>query len=345
MKLNKIFVLFVLGLLLIGALFFWLVKQEERGQTARPSLKVLTYSSFAGAFGPGRVIKKKFEMFCSCRLIWFLAEDSTALEKNFDLIPGIDMVIGWDQISLLSASGEKWENLSLLKKALPRGSGRRQAPVDSAFSNNPYFLPLDWSPVGFLYRNPAFNIRSLKNLPEIKGKISFPEPRASSLGMNFYYWIYTVFKGDKKRIAGFLQKLKPKIRGPVFSWSLAYGLFQKGRTDMGLSYLSSLLYHYSEEPNRKSVFFARFVEGHPFQVEFLSVSLHSKNKGIALALAKFLLSPGIQEHIRQTHYMFPVMEAQGFPDLEGMRLIPSQKMKEFIRQKKDLLDLWEEVLH
>ena len=338
-------VLAIGSLAILGFLFF----PQNEGRKPKAQLKVLTYSSFVGALGPGRIIKQKFELFCDCRLIWFLTEDSTALGPNFDLIPGIDIVIGWDQISLLSAPRGKWQDLSELKKQnLPHfyqeNFYQKEGAMPSSFAGllqNPYFLPLDWSPIGFIYRDPEFNIVSLKDLSKIKGKISFPEPRSSTLGLQFYYWIYEWLEGDKGKIAGFLQKLKFKARGPVFSWSLAYGFFQKRRADMGLAYLSSLLYHQKEDEGQ-GVFFARFVEGHPFQMEFASIALESKNKDTALAFARFLLSPETQKLIKQTHYMLGVAQKRDLPpSLEGVKLISYKRMNEFMAQKKDLLNLWE----
>ena len=69
----------------------------------KETVKVLTYSSFAGVYGPGRMIKTQFESLCECKVLWFLAEDSTALLQRFTLLSDIDVVIGWDQITLKSA--------------------------------------------------------------------------------------------------------------------------------------------------------------------------------------------------------------------------------------------------
>ena len=323
----KIVVFFLLICLLIFT--FYLPFPQSSG---KKSLKVLTYSSFAGVHGPGRIIKEKFEAFCECEVHWFLAEDSTALWQRFSIVPEIDLVIGWDQITLKSAGSAVWENLSELQK--------------SPFPNS-HFLPLNWSPIGFLYKEGTTPVFSLKSLYKIQGTISFPEPKTSTLGLQFYYWIYEVFAGDRKQVSDFLSQLKNKVYGPVFSWSMAYGFFQKGQTDMGLSYLSSLLYHQKTEQN-KAYFFADFTEGHPYQIEFLSVSKTSKNKQLALDLAGFLLSTDIQQLIQKTHYMFPVYQGLKVPkllNLKSVQLISYQKLDEFIKQKNELLELWKKNLY
>ena len=374
-------------------------------------LKVLGYSSFVSVYGPGRIIKKKFESFCDCQLLWFLTEDSRALNQHFRLIPDIDMVIGWDQLTLRSADTAQWEDLSHLKRQLVR-----EKFLNTHLNSSPYFLPFDWSPIGFIYyRDDDKSVKSLKLLPQLKGRISFPEPRSSSLGLQFYYWIYEVMEGDKRQIADFLKRLKEKVYGPVFSWSLAYGLFQKGKTDMGLSYLSSLIYHesenfmegkniggkkhwreqqkastktYGEEEARKLVFkkeakggqqasrketygeesqekhsekhssqkhseknrrqrffFAQFQEGHPLQMEFISIAKTSKNKQTALQLAEFLLSQEIQAVILNQHYMFPVSKATTEEKWPKPPLLPATRINEFMEDKKALLKLWEAIMH
>ena len=314
-------------------------KPLQTNSSAKTILKVLTYSSFAGVYGPGRTIKEQFERVCQCQLKWFLTEDSTALWQRFSILSKIDIVLGWDQITLSAVQNQPWENLHFLKQFVQF--------EDSPFLKNPYFIPLDWSPIGFLYKGKGPSVSSLKSLPKIKGSISFPEPRASSLGLQFYYWIYEVFKGDKRQIASFLKQLKDKVYGPVFSWSLAYGFFKKGQTDMGLSYLSSLLYHQKQEKDQNYIF-ANFTEGQAYQLEFFSLSKKSKNKDLAIQFAKFLLSKKIQKLLLDTHYMFPVsrtLPSHSLLNSSSLKLISYQKLDEFIKHKKELLHLWEETTH
>lgn len=351
---NYIFLFIFLG---IGIYFLFQSYQKNHWQdfkfinletfkNKKKSLKVLTYSSFAGVYGPGRIIKKQFEAFCDCKVQWFLAEDSTALWQRFVLIPEVDVVIGWDQITLQSAGTLNWEDLSKLKNNLLKKSSSQLKP-DESFFQNPYFLPLDWSPIGFIRRENKQSLFSLKTLYKISGKLSFPEPRTSSLGLQFYYWIYELFEGDQKEIESFLKKLKAKVYGPVFSWSLAYGFFQKGQSDRGLSYLSSLIYHQTEEPN-KTYLFSPFKEGHPYQVEFLSISKTSENKQLALKFAEFLFSKDIQNLIMNTNYMFPVSQeipSHSLLNLKSLKLISYKRLNEFIKKKKVLLQLWEQSLY
>ena len=115
--------------------------------------------------------------------------------------------MGWDQITLKSGQHKKWENLSPLREKL--FIGNKNPILKSALLSQPYFLPIDWAPIGFLYKKTKFSsLKSLKSLPDIEGRISFPEPRTSSLGLQWYYWIYKVFEEDTQQIVDFLKKIK-----------------------------------------------------------------------------------------------------------------------------------------
>ena len=197
MKYKIIFFFLLVSFIVLVTGYFLLSKTSQKN-----TLRVLTYSSFAGVYGPGRMIKKQFESFCECKVLWFLAEDSTALLQRFILIPDIDVIIGWDQITLQSIKGQHWEDLSFLKKKFVKTEIQNDLNA-GLFFQNPYFLPLDWAPIGFLYKDKNKNIKSLKSLFEIEGRISFPEPRTSTLGLQLYYWIYEIFEGDEKRFSVF----------------------------------------------------------------------------------------------------------------------------------------------
>ena len=325
---------YILAILSFG-LFVYIINFQP---AKKAQLKILTYSSFAGLYGPGPSLKKEFESLCDCVLQWFLAEDSTSLFQRFLFLPDIDLVIGWDQITWPIKQKELWEDLSFLKKNLS---------IKNSFRDHSIFIPLDWSPIGFIYKEPEHKVSSLKDLKNFKGKISFPEPQASTLGLQFYYWIYEIFNGDKDLISQFLTQLKPKVYGPVFSWSLAYGFFRKGQTQMSLSYLSSLLYHQKEEPD-KSYFFADFKEGQPYQLEFFSVSKSSKNKDLAIKFSEFLLSKKAQKIILDKHYMLPVskvLERDSSLNLKIPLLISYDRLEEFKKNKQELLDLWKKNQH
>ena len=307
-----------------------------------PVLKILTYSSFAGAYGPGPLLKNEFEKHCSCEVQWFLSEDSTLLSQRFHLLPAIDIVLGWDQITKLSTNPTAWESLFALQKNYSTPQFLKF--IDSKpNTQDEFFIPYNWSPIGFLARKSPekkgkIQVSSLEDLKKFSGRFSIPEPRTSNLGLQFYYWLYEVYKGDFEKIAEYLNQIKDQLYGPVPSWSLAYGFFRKGQTDLGFSYLSSLLYHQKEEPHKK-YFFLTFESAHPYQVEFFSISKKSKNKNLAFRFAKLLLSEKGQKIVSDKNYMLPISSAYEFEDMP--ELLSYHLLDEFMTKRKELLELWE----
>ena len=327
---NTLLVTFIL------CLFYFLLQNWKT--TKKPYVKVLTYSSFAGLYGPGNTLKKEFEKFCNCKIEWFVAEDSTTLLQRLFVLPSIDVVIGLDQISIKKSKSNQWKDLSFLKRKLNE-SFLKKFPK--------WFIPINWAPIGFISKNHQPKIKQLKNLHEISYKISFPEPQSSTLGMQFYYWIYESFDGDTLQIKSFLEKIKSKIYGPVFSWSLSYGYFQKGHVGASLSYLSSLAYHLKEE-NSQNYQFHYFDEGHPYQLEMVAVPAICSNCDLAIQFVEFLLSPQAQSIIRDKNYMFAVSNVSkknNLFDLKKPKPISYHLLDNFTENKEELLLIWKKHLY
>ncbi|MGI9548754.1 MAG: thiamine ABC transporter substrate-binding protein [Bdellovibrionales bacterium] len=318
----------------LGLIFFSYCILSIDKTAPTKTLKVLTYSSFAGLYGPRKDLQKEFESFCECNMVWFVSEDSTALLQRLHLISDIDLVIGLDQFHLWNIKKENWHSIDSIQTSLNKEAMKWK---------NKFFIPIDWAPIGFIVRNQPF-IHALKELPQIEGRLSFPEPKSSSLGLQFYYWIYEAFGGDLNKIQVFLTRLKTRIYGPVFSWSLSYGYFQKGRVDMSLSYLTSLLYHKKEQQDL-SYQFAYFKEGHPYQVEFVGVPKSSQNVSLAFEFIKLLLSPQSQNLIQDKHYMLSVLKEQKPPALNRPPLLSYDRMNAFLKDRKNLLKQWKDILY
>ena len=284
----------VIFVLILGAYFF--ISPEANRE--KPVLRILTYSSFVSLYGPGRLLKEEFEKQCSCEIHWIKGEDSTGLIQRLALNLKIDLVIGLDQLSLLKTKPSLWKSTVLSKKIF--------IPEMQSFLDSP-FVPINWAPIGWIYKTDlSDSLNDISDIPLLLKKISFPDPHSSTLGLQFYYWIYTYFAKDKEKIKSFLKRLKPKVYGSITSWSLAYGFFQKGHVALSLSYLTSLAYHIREE--RSSAYrFAYFKGGHPYQVEFAGIPESCLNCREAEAFVKFLLSPQSQTLIMNTHYMFPLI--------------------------------------
>jgi len=317
------------------SVYFW---NKNFKTSPKQKLYILTYSSFAGLYSPGRALQKKFEQFCDCEITWFIAEDSTTLLQRLYLLSNIDVVIGWDQFSALDLKPSQWKDLRLFQKSFYK-------EIQKWRYN--FLIPIDWAPIGFITKKSQTHIKTLKQLPQIEGQISFPEPKSSTLGLQFYYWIYEVFSGHIEHIENFLYQLKNTIYGPVFSWSLSYGFFQKGRVSMSLSYLTSLVYHIKEEQDL-SYHFSYFQEGHPYQVEFASIPQKCQNCSLAFEFIQFLMTDSAQSIIRDKNYMFPVLRnLVPSPEvaLKNPKMISYNRINEFLKKKDHLLQIWKDILY
>ena len=333
-RLGSDSIIWIVALLILSLISIYVIVQPS---SKKPVLRILTYSSFVSLYGPGRRLQKEFEKTCFCKIEWVVAEDSTGLIQRLALPLKTDLVIGLDQLSLLKTNHLLWKKLSVRKELF--------VPEVKEFLDSS-FIPINWAPIGWIYKAGGLKPPArLLDMPLLQGKISFPDPHSSTLGRQWYYWIYSYFSGRREEIKNFLQKLKPKIYGRINSWSLAYAFFQKGHSDMSLSYLSSLAYHSGE--NSKSPYrFAYFKEGHPYQVEFAGILKTEKNT--AAAFVKFLLSGSAQTLIMETHYMFPAIKGVSntvFLKLKPPDLISYKDIKSFQAQQPALLKLWQDTLY
>lgn len=302
----------------------------------RPVVTLLTYSSFGGVYGPARKLKAEFEKTCHCEIQLLIAEDSTGLVQRLQLKTPVDVVVGLDQISLILAKKFSWK-----KHNIPREKFISEIrPFQSSF-----FVPVDWAPIGWIYKDSRFKpVKKLSDVMSLEGRISFPEPETSTLGLQLYYWLYSEVRGDLLKLKKLIRGLKKTAYGPITSWSLAYGLFRKGRVEMSLSYLTSLIYHQKEEKDL-SYRFAYFNGGHPWQVEFAAVPVTCKQCSLALRFMEFLLTPLAQEIIRDSHFMFPVIsgvKSDEFSRFSIPKRISYKALPDFLQRREELLKIWKQ---
>lgn len=369
-NLKKAFVLILLSLSLLYALQKGAVFLSHHNQIK--SLRVMTYSSFAGVFGPGEELKKKFMAVCDCQVKWIKIPDSTLFKQRLLLKKDhfkVDVVMGFDQIlarDLLPSRdfSEKnqntdlvWEDVLVSKQIFNPSAGR--------FLSS-HFIPYNWSPMTFISNKPVQKMMSLKDLlkPQYRGKISLPSPAHSTVGLQFFYWVGFVKSEGAK---SFLNRIRPQLYGLAPSWSTSYALFQRGHVDLSFSYFSSLLYH--RQQNQKDFYGVFFKEGHPFQVEMAGILKSSKEKALARQFIHFLLTPEVQHLLMQKNYMFPAIRKQrllaetkknqetfwnqnqpsdfltsppsdkrGF---ENLKLISYHQLKDFLKDKTPWLHLWQ----
>lgn len=310
-------------------------------------LKIMTYPSFLSPYGPGFEIKQKFENICKCEIRWIKVEDSTLMVQRLKLRSdgmGIDVVLGLDQITLYSAHKEwKWRKISVpTQNFIPIAQKWTYYQNDSIKA-----VPISWSPLSFISReNNTWPKDLLSLVQQNQWKISIPDPRYSTLGLQFYFWIFSVFEKEEK-ISKFLNQLKNQIYSISHSWSSSYGLFQKKFANVTFTYQTSWVYHFIEE-NKKYSFFT-FQEGHPYQMEYVAIPETCRQCLLAQKFIQFLLKKNSQQILMNKNYMLPVIqgvkENSPFKHLSEWPIISYEKIDMFLSEKKKWLKIWEDIFN
>lgn len=329
---KKFYILIITVFILAISIYRYLPSSSS----SKKVLRVMTYSSFLNIFGPGEHIKKEFEKICACHIKWIRVTDSTLFIQRLHLKKDgfkTDVVLGLDQLSLKNAELLPWKNIIIDKNIFT-------SPAKNFVSHK--FIPYDWSPMSFIskIKRDKINLKDLLN-QEFKYKISLPYPRTSTVGFQFYYWIWSVFKN---KTADFLKDLKSQLYGMSPSWSISYALFQRGHVLLSFSYLSSLLYHAQQK--QKDFYAVSFKQGHPFQVELAGVSGFCTQCELAQKFVHFLLTPAIQQILYKKNYMLPVtyLSSQSVKLLFKQKLISYKQLDTFLELKKHRLDMWDKIL-
>ena len=298
------FIIFI-SLVFLG-LFLAVINKNEASKVAPNEVvvRIFGYASFTGRFGPGPQLKDIFEKNCKCRVEFIEGSDSGILLQRLKIEGeslGADLIIGLDQFDLEKAIKEqRWRKLNV-------GNLDVYDPVRPALSNG-YFVPFDWGIMAFVARRGE-----LGHLPatlddllssELTRKISLEDPRTSSPGMEFLYWVIHS-KGEEEGF-NYLKKMMEQAHSFAPSWSTAYGLFSKKQTKLVFSYLTSPLYHELEEKN-KDYIALKFKEPHPLHFEFVGIPEFCRNCDLAEQFVNLMLSPPGQKIVMEKNYMFPVM--------------------------------------
>ncbi len=339
----KHFILFV-TVVFVGLFLALLNKNDEtKPQEVKPTLRVFGYSSFTGQWGPGPGLKELFEKDCECQVQYIEGSDSGILLQRLKIEGdslGADLVVGLDQFDLQKAlSEQKWRELNI--------SGLDAYDEVKPALQNSYFVPFDWGVIAFVARKGELNQppRSLDDLmePELKRKIAIEDPRTSSPGMQFLYWVVRA-KGEDEGFK-FIQKIMDQVHSYSPTWSAAYGLFTKKQAKLALSYVTSPVYHQVEEKNNDYVAL-EFKEGHPIQYEFMGIPDFCKNCELAERFVNLMLSDQGQKLIMQKNYMFPIIknvkEGTPFADIPQFKTLGDFQIPP-AQEVERLLKKWSEV--
>lgn len=330
MRARLTVLLLVAAALILGVLFFRQISlSSDSGRTAwsEHKVRVLTYSSFVGAEGPGQEILDRFKAQNHCDVDVVTVADAGLLLERLKLASAsvpFDVVIGLDQLMIADAKAAlKWRALDV------DASAWQDIPAQFA---EEAFVPYDWSPLGFVYRDGAEPIpQSLDDLlkPEFKGQIALQDPHASSPGLQFYHWVQAVKKADTVPYLNALKTNEPNISP---SWSFSYGLFKKRQVKLVFSYLTSLAYHWGVE-NDRAYKIAVFEDGHPLQVEFAGVPEDCRECELGAELVNELLGMPSQKALMEKNFMFPILRdlkaGTVFAELPELKILKTPLEKDF----------------
>jgi thiamine transport system substrate-binding protein len=273
-----------------------------------PELRIYTYSSFATAWGPGPKLKEAFEQECNCIVKWLTANDSRTIIQRLELQRNsepADLILGLDFFDTKIAS----ERLKIKNSSVPVMSSIPWSEVILKNGLNDPWVPFDWGYLTFNTHNDEVLFANTKKLddlldPRLKNSLAIEDPRTSSPGLLFLFWIFTT-KGEKKALE-FYKKLTPNIHSYGSSWSTSYGLFTEGQAKAVFSYTTSPVYHLIEE-NKTNYKAINFEEPLPIHIEYGGI-LESCNQCIlADRFLIFLLRPKAQQILMTKNYMYPVI--------------------------------------
>ena len=303
------------------------------------NLTIYTYDSFVSEWGPGPIIKEKFEKKYNVELE-FVAVDSAATLLNKIILEGsstkADIVLGLD-MNLFYAANKS--NL-FSKHNIENINQQIQLPIQW---DSDTFVPYNYGYFAFVYNNkklkkPPLSMDELINSTE--ARIVIQDPRTSTPGLGLLTWMKAIY-GDKA--GNEWGKLNKKIISVTKGWTDAYyNFFMTGEADIVLSYTTSPAAHIMFEENY-DISASIFDEGNYISIEFAGILKKSNNKKIANEFIKFMLSDDFQSVIPSTNIMYPVTNLNNLPEAFKNLKIPKViqiNPEEINNNKEDWIDEW-----
>lgn len=338
---KKLILGFVVASFLGWGAWHFVKSEKSSSSSDLKTLRILTYSSFIAKWGPGPALKENFEQNCHCRVEFVDASEAGALLSRLELKADnkYDLVLGFDQFDVLRALRNfKWQLIQLDTLKFVEGL------KDSAVEKRLYAY--DWGPLAFVtHKDQKNRPESLDDLlkPEFKKEFILQDPRTSSPGLQFLFWVLAV-KGEDAGFL-FLEKFSEQIRTLAPSWSTSYGLFQEKVAPFVFSYGTSPLYHLIEEKSDK-IDALPFKEGHPVQVEYLGIPETCGECDLATQFVNFIFSPAAQKIIMEKNYMLPSIEGvvEGTP-FERVKMIKSLPLASLglLSKKEEVIERWKKM--
>ncbi|WP_373817979.1 thiamine ABC transporter substrate binding subunit [Glaesserella sp.] len=296
----------------------------------QPTLTVYTYDSFASDWGPAPQLEPLFEKQCGCDLKFMPFEDGITMFNRIRL-EGVktkaDVMLGIDNFVLPEA-----EKSGLF---IPHELNTDSIELTPKWQNH-RFLPYDFGEYAFIYNKEKLTDppESLKALVERQDlKIIYQDPRTSTVGRGFLFWMNTVYGDHVEQAWETLAKHTVTVGK---GWSETYGAFLKGEADLVLSYTTSPLYHQWHDKTDKYAA-ARFSEGHLMQIEVAAISKYSKQPALAKQFLAFLLQPEAQQVISYHNVMKPVVSTTADP---AFKTLPSYPVLNITQPETDTVKGW-----
>ena len=282
------------------------------------TLTIYTYDSFVSDWGPGPIIKKKFEDKFKIHLE-FVTVDSAATLLTKVILEGsstkADIVLGLD-MNLLDEANKS--NL-FFKHSLEHLINIIDLPIEWESEN---FAPYNYGYFAFVYNNKKFTNppNSMEELiNNTDARIVIQDPRTSTPGLGLLTWIKAIY-GNKAGDAW--EKLNKKIISVTKGWTDAYyNIFLAGEADLVLSYTTSPAAHIMFE-NNYDYSAINFNEGNYITIEFAGILKSSKNKLLAKKFLRFMLTEDFQSIIPLTNIMYPVIKINDLPEAYKSLEIP-----------------------
>ena len=281
-------------------------------------LTIYTYDSFVSEWGPGPIIKEKFEEKYNIDLK-LIAVDSAATLLNKVILEGsntkADVVLGLD-MNLFDAA----KNSGLfVNHSLDDFEKKIKLPIKW---DSKVFVPYNYGYFAFVYNNTKL-LNPPKSMDELinstDARIVIQDPRTSTPGLGLLAWMKVLYGDDAKDE---WVKLNSKIISVTKGWTDAYyNFFMTGEADIVLSYSTSPAAHIMFEENYE-ISAAVFEEGNYVSIEFAGILKSSNNKTMANNFLNFMISDDFQSIIPSTNIMYPVANNSVLPDAFNQLEIP-----------------------
>lgn len=285
------------------ALYYFNYKYSIDWQSHQ-KLVIYTYSSFASSFGPAKELREQFQKKYGID-IQFVDVGEAGLLSSRLMLEGsngpADIVLGLDEQSAKEIQ-EKIEFLSYL----PEFDWDDDLPEKDQRIKN--LMAYSWAPISLIARHSdkRYEPKILEELLRLdkNSKIIFFDPQTSTPGFVVFRWMLT--KWGSQKTQNFFKAIKERVLTITPSWSAGYGLFQKGKVQFIFSYITSPIYHRTEE-NNFDYFVIPIKDSLPYHVEYFGILKNSKHQELAKQFVDFLFSKDAQAVVMNKNFMLPVV--------------------------------------